>query len=366
MTQGFVTDIPISTDTGLLPSNNSLVPSQLAVKTYVDNQTTGALTNWMQQGNNCFFWNLSFTHSAGTLTLAGADGTALSTTNPAYVSMPSNVTAGRMVVYTITANETLTVSDMTGNILGTTAAIAWGNSLPLYVGFMADASDANLEPVISRIPNLQISPSSSANIGDPASATADLETSVFAWNDITEANYQSKQLGFIGSLTATKAITTDAWTLDALTSYDGVGRWNSTTTFTLPVSQNGAESTTYFTATAGVEPKFATNNASYSMSRDGLVNCFLTYTTVNNTPSGAQNLEPVLPISNKVGFIGEVGRFNVSGSSTIYGMSGTVNGSSHKIQNIYLNGTTTIITNATFATSDSISIHITYLVIGSS
>src|SRR6056300_303864 len=30
------------------------------------------LTSWMQQGNNCWFWNLSFTHAAGTLTLAGA------------------------------------------------------------------------------------------------------------------------------------------------------------------------------------------------------------------------------------------------------------------------------------------------------
>lgn len=54
MAQGFTSDIPISTDTSLSPGSNGLVPSQAAVKTYVDNKfiadpgtvTDNALVRW--------------------------------------------------------------------------------------------------------------------------------------------------------------------------------------------------------------------------------------------------------------------------------------------------------------------------------
>jgi len=264
------------TDNAFILGDAGEVPQMLGPATTgqipvgVTSGTPLLLDAWMQQGNNCWFWNLSFTHSAGTLTLAGADGTALSATNPGYVVMPSNATEGRMVLHSITANDTLTVSDLTGNTFGTTAAIAWGNDLPLYVGFMADSSDANLEPIISRLPHIGVSPASSANIGDPSAANADQEYSVFAWNDITEGNYQDMQVGLIGSLRATKAVTTDAWTLTALDAKDGVGRFNDNRMFEYPLNQNGAAAGTYIPANGGTAPIFTTNEYQYSISRDGL------------------------------------------------------------------------------------------------
>ena len=260
------------------------------------------ITAWMQQGNNCFFWNLSFTHSAGTLTLAGSDGTALSATNPGYVVMPSNATQGRMVLHKIAANETLTVSDLTDNLFGTTVAIAWADELPLYIGFMADAADANLEPIIMRIPHATVSPAASANIGDPSSATADLQSSVFAWNDITEGNYQSMQLGLVGSLTATKAVTTDAWTLVALTDNDGVGRWNENRTFDGPAGHNGADAGKWFVQASGTAPGFSTNVVNYRLSRAGMLLAQCSFVTVNVAGSGTAQLEFASPLKRNTGF----------------------------------------------------------------
>lgn len=256
------------------------------------------VTAWMQQGNNCFFWNLSFTHAAGTLTLAGSDGTALSATNPGYVIMPSNATQGRMVLHEIVANDTLTVSDLTGNLFGTTTAIAWADDLPLYVGFMADSTDANIEPVIARMPNIKTSPAASADIGDPSSATADKEISVFAWNDITEANYQSMQLGLIGSLRATKAVTTDAWTLTALDDMDGAGRWNESRVFTFPVTQNGAAVGKNFKDNGGTAPRWGTQLADYYVGRYGRVEYNFLGTECDVAGVGAVNALLALPLNN--------------------------------------------------------------------
>jgi len=277
------------------------------------------MTAWMQQGNNCFFWNLSFTHSAGTLTLAGSDGTALSATAPGYVVMPSNATQGRMVLHKIVANDTLTVSDLTGNLFGTTTAIAWADELPLYIGFMADSSDANLEPIIMRIPHAKVSPASSANIGDPSSATADLQSSLFAWNDITEGNYQSMQIGLIGSLTATKAVTTNAWTLDALTDNDGAGRWNDNRVFAVPAGHNGAGAGKWFVQSSGTAPGFSSSVAKYRLSRDGKIQVQCAFATVNVAGVGAVVLEFASPLKRNADYN------NISGAAWYYDSSAAVN-----------------------------------------
>lgn len=228
------------------------------------------LTTWMQQGNNCWFWNLSFTHSAGTLTIAGADGTALSATNPGFVVLASNATAGQMVQHKITANQTLTVSDMTGNTFGTTASTAWGDNMPLYLGFVADASDANLEPIVCRIPNLVVTSSSSSHLGDPSSATSDVQIGSFFFNDVTEANYTSKNVGMIGSLKATKNAS-DEWTLTALGVTDGAGKFNESTRFVMAQGQNGASANTWMKPNGGTAPVWANESYFYFIGKDGSV-----------------------------------------------------------------------------------------------
>jgi hypothetical protein len=259
--------------------------------------------------------NLSFTHAAGTMTLHAADGSALSATNPGYVILQSNATAGEVVVHKITANETLTVSDMNVNLFGTVTALAWGASLPLYVGFMADASDANLEPFISRLPNLQASPAAAGDIGDPSAANADKELSVFAWNDITEANYTSKQVAIIGSFTATKAVTTDAWTFDAFSAADGIGKFNDSTRFDFPEGQNGAATGSYIDANGGTAPTFTNQTFDYSVSKSGKVQVFINFQG-NTATDGAGAVDCLVAVPLRVFTTTDAGRGLVLGSGS--------------------------------------------------
>jgi len=223
----------------------------------------------MLQGLNCWMWNLGFTHAAGTLTLHGYEGTALSSTNPGYILMPSNATPGTYVLLPVTANDTLTVTDLTDNLLGSTVAVAWGNPMPLAIGFMADSSDANLEPIIYRTIPLRSTPSSDGDIGDPSSATADEQYSVFAWNDITQTNYTSKAIGGIGTIRATKD-SSDVWTLTALDIQDGVGHWQENRQFLFPVGHNGAAAGKHFLDNGGTAPVWSdTTSYRYWISRTG-------------------------------------------------------------------------------------------------
>jgi len=333
--------IMLGSGTGAVTPTAAPVDGQLLVG--AASADPNLITSWMQQGNNCWFWNLSFTHSAGTLTLAGADGTALSTTNPGYVCMQSNATAGRLVLHTITANDTLTVSDMTDNLFGTTNAIAWGSSMPLFVGFTSDSTDANLEPVICRLPHMGVTPASSANMGDPSSANADLESSIFFFNDVTEGDYQSMQLGLIGSLTATKAVTTNAWTLDALTNQDGVGQWNDSRAFTFPVSQNGAGTGKYFAQDANTAPAFSTNSATYFLSRDGRVRYQYAGITVTTSGTGISVLEIIIPLFRNASHANEqnpVKFFDNSASTVRIGIASTRGGNAHRAD-FFINGLAT-------------------------
>jgi len=226
------------------------------------------LNSQMMQGHRCHFWNLSFTHTAGVLTIAGADGTALSTTNPAYVTMASNVTPGRLVQHVITANQTLTASDMTGNTQGTTASIAWGENLLQYVCCFADSSDANLVFGITRLPNLIITPASSANIGDPSAANMNQQYGLFSFDDITESNYTSKAIGYIGSFRASKDAS-DAWTFTSLDVSDGAGQFNEARGLVFPTNQNGAAANTHFQDNGGTAPHFTTITMNYYIGLSG-------------------------------------------------------------------------------------------------
>jgi hypothetical protein len=45
MAQGFTKGVPVDTDINLSADSNLLVPSQHAIKTYVDNKTTGSVSS---------------------------------------------------------------------------------------------------------------------------------------------------------------------------------------------------------------------------------------------------------------------------------------------------------------------------------
>lgn len=292
---------------------------------------------FLYQGNNCWFWNLSFTHAAGTLTIAGADGTALSTSNPACITMPSNVTTGVLKNFILTANQTLTVSDLDGNLGYTLTGENISNPIPLYIGFMADSSDTNLTGVVTWLPSVKAAPSSSTDIGDPSAANADEQFSVFAFDDITEANYTTSSVGLIGSLTATKDAS-DQYTLQSLDGvHDGVGKWNNRKVFTFAAGQYGSSSGSFMTSTS-TPPTFASTSVGYFFERNGT---FRMYSRMDGDGgadgSGGNFCNLVSPIdlyNNDKILVGN-GRFRAQSASSNIGLcttqtSATANNFVHK------------------------------------
>lgn len=276
-----------------ISATSALTNGQLAVG--ATSAAPNLLTMSLEQGNNCLFWNLSYTISAGTLTIAGYDGTALSSTNPAYVYMPSNVTAGRGVLYTLTGNSTLTVSDMTGATFGTTGSAAWGDTMPLFIGFIADSSDTNGVFGVARIPNIKAAPSS-GGVADPAApTTASTERSFFAFSNITEANYASSCVGLIGAVGATKDAS-DAWTIAAIDGVNtGAGKWSEQIRFDFPPLQNGANDG-FLLNNSGTAPSFGSNAFSYNIDRSGRVFFTILLSGDGGTDgSGAVSTQMALP-----------------------------------------------------------------------
>jgi len=81
MAQGYTSGDPISTDTGLSPNSNNLVPSQQAVKTYVDN-----LTN-----------PVSLAHGGTNANLAASNGGIFYSTAAAGAILSGTATAGQIL-----------------------------------------------------------------------------------------------------------------------------------------------------------------------------------------------------------------------------------------------------------------------------
>lgn len=107
------------------------------------------------------------------------------------------------------------------------------------------------------------------------------------------------QVGLIGSLTATKNAS-DAYTLDALTDNDGVGRWNDSTLFAYPQGQNGSASGTWFHDGTGTEPIF--NGAyNYTVSRDGYIYAYAQLQVCTTGGTGTASAYLTLPIRRNAG-----------------------------------------------------------------
>jgi len=233
--------------------------------------------------------NLAFTHNGTTMTLHSRDGTALSATNVGYIAMPSNATEGQIVLQAITANQTLTIADMNGATFGTDASVAWGNNMPLYVGFIAKDDDTVPIACICRVPNAYRTPTTSTEIGDPTTpAQASTEASVFAWSNLSAyTDYDSNHVQVVGSFRATKN-SSDAWTFVTMDEQDGVNLWNDNRQFLMPYNQNGAASGSHFALNGGTTgPAFDTDNLGYTVYKDGLIDLLINFNACNTAGVGA-------------------------------------------------------------------------------
>lgn len=198
--------------------------------------------------------NLGLSLSGTTLTISGADGTALSATNPAWVCFTSDVTPGTVITTAITANQTLNLNDIDGFEFGITASVNWANDMPFFIKMARSDTDA-VAFFISRSPVSGPMPVANS-IGDAgADPATDSQDAHIAFTDITPADYNGNPCYTIGAFRMQYVGATTRWVAQVLSTNDGFGQDKVDATcavsYTMPAGQNGNDATKFWTSAGG-------------------------------------------------------------------------------------------------------------------
>lgn len=263
----------------------------------------------MQAVNHGHVWNLGFyvNNAAQTIVLRGANGSDLSASNPGYVAMQSNtgIVTGQTVVYTLTANQTLTLSDMTDCLFGTADNVDWPYRMPMYIGIAQSSTNTAPTMFICRTPYKPIM-NTEPYLFCPGTVGAGSTSSAFLASAVTLANYANTPCCILGSLQVTKA-NTDVWTAYELNNLEGVGRFNQGT-WRVAYGHYGAAASNYFLPNTGTAPLFSTTDYRYRMYPDGHIDSYIYFNGDGGTDGvGAVNAQIVLPMA-----IAQTGEQNIN------------------------------------------------------
>jgi len=209
--------------------------------------------------------NLSIAYSGSVLSITGGDGTALSATNPGYVTLQSNGTPGKLVTITVTADQGFIddtgASEIIGNRFGLTTGIAWTQDIPFFVYAVSNDAENAVAFVICRCP--QVSNSCAlAILGAPDDAVANTQGSMFSFENLDETLYDTNPCLMIGSFRM-RMSAADDWTVQALLSQDGIGRYQEDKEMYMQTGQMGASANTFLLPNGGTAPIFTENLYTY-------------------------------------------------------------------------------------------------------
>jgi hypothetical protein len=300
--------------------------------------------------------NLGITYASNTLSIAGADGTALSASNPGYVIMQDKSSPGLLKKYTITANQGFIddtgASEIVGNLFGLTTSVAYAADIPFYIYAVTNDAENAIAFMISRVPHATVSPAA-ANIGAPDDAVADAQGDFFSFDNLDETLYDANPCIMIGSFRMQMSASDD-WTIQTLSASDGIGQFNDKTLFDIVTGHFGGTAGKFIADNGGTGPTFTTQTYKYKVNHlTGECTCHI-YCTGNTATDGAGAVASllVLPYVNDAG----TGSYVVTGYAEIeynatryIGMIEPVNSQSHA----YLVTTASlalpnIVTNASF------------------
>lgn len=221
-------------------------------------------------------YNLSFSYSANTFKIVGANGNALSNYNVGWVVMRSGVGTSQKLVRLRFASDTHSFidgsaasSNIDGNTFGSDAGVAWSQDRPFFKYCInKDDTSANAKFAIAVNPSFRIAqPGQLAQLGD---TNADSQSwMILLATGLTLATYDGKTAECIGSFRMRKN-SSDEWTVQALINDgDGIGRFQEHRNFSMVLGQFGASAGTFMTPNGGTAPVFTTNTYLYQIGRDG-------------------------------------------------------------------------------------------------
>lgn len=235
-------------------------------------------------------YNMKLSLASGTLSIVGLDGNAISATNPAYV-VAKGATAGSFDVLEFTSALTFqddahaSDSDFVGSgtgSWGTTAAVAWGNDMPILLGVCTDGTTPIV--VMARLPVLTTGASTNIGYKDVAPSSAN-QKNVWAWTTTNvTTTHADKPITWIGSVRVQKSASDD-WTFQTLDNGDGIGNFYNfgVRELTMPQAQNGgggtaAVSGSHLAANGGTPAPFTTEVFTYRVDMNGRVWLTIGYT----------------------------------------------------------------------------------------
>lgn len=213
--------------------------------------------------------NCEINYAAGTITISGRGGAALSATNPCHIGIRSN-SNGVVATATFTANVTTTdgaTSDTDSNLFGITDA-NWANAMPMFFGVIYDGTTPYFG--FSRKP-LVVSGSAATDLCQEGDTDCDGANDFFIMTTgLTLASWVNLPITQVSWLSATYATTGGAWTF-AESAYTGFNSLYKTQSFTYPAAQNGAATGSFLQDNAGTAPIFTTQNYIYKIDSSGMV-----------------------------------------------------------------------------------------------
>lgn len=253
------------------------------------------------------FSNFSMAYSAGTLTVRGANGSTISTSNPAYVTLQNPSTLGQLITVAVTNNYQFTDNagsgDINGNTFGTSSG-AWAEDMPMFLYFVVNSAGNHINPAISRVPHLSYAPAV-GSCAAKGSAVATTEGAMYFLDEIisgtpttpTVADYAAQPAIYAGMFRIQKP-SVNNWTVQSITINYGMGKFPDKIAFGYPPTQNGATSNIFLSTVGGdTIPTFTTTAAGYRLLKNGQVYFTWNAAAVSVNGVGTGILQFTLPLA---------------------------------------------------------------------
>jgi hypothetical protein len=261
--------------------------------------------------------NIGIAYSAGTFTVQGANGTALSATNPGYVNLQSK-TAGRQIKVAVTANQTFTdgAAGTTDNQrFGLTSGVNASVDIPFFLYAIVNDSENTIAFMVGRVPHHIVAPATT-KIGQSGSVVNTGQADLFSLASITVGDYDGNPCLCIGSFRMRFTGATNSWTVQTIDMSDGIGQFNESTSFSFPRGQYGAATNKCFSNNGGTAPDDADGGFSYNIQKTGWCYSKIAFPAIDTAGVGAVQAVQILPLAADGSIVGS-GYFVAGG---VYGI----------------------------------------------